>query len=222
MVGVAPCLPVNLCLIGFCFALSRAAAVVKNCPFPFHMSSLHINNCLRIICTPRSNRCHLKDITFHCMITSSFLITFCSVEGRGSWSDVSVLPAISLHPLPLPPSLSAVSLNQDIACPFLFFAASLPSALLFVCPRFFPSLAVFPPPFLQHDPHQPPLKEAPHEAVASQYHFPLQKGAVFLNASLFSQPTARQQARTCGREVSDEDDSWTIENSEGGMRKRLK
>ncbi|KAG7225815.1 hypothetical protein INR49_014466 [Caranx melampygus] len=34
--------------------------------------------------------------------------------------------------------------------------------------------------------------------------------------------TARQQARTCRREVSKEDDNRRIKDGKGGMRKRLK
>lgn len=50
------CVPAKVCLIGWSLAFSKAAVVVKNYPLsfcpvsPFFNSSLHINNCLGIIC----------------------------------------------------------------------------------------------------------------------------------------------------------------------------
>lgn len=119
--------------------------------------------------------------TEYCSMIHVKLVNYFLLRGaQGSWSDVSVLPAISLHPPSLPLSVSLsfspslVSLNQDIACPFLFIAASLPpvcSVPLFVCPRFI-LFGSFPSTLLPRGPRHPLFKQAPHEVVASHYkHF---------------------------------------------------
>lgn len=126
----------------------------------------------------------------------TFMSSFCRAESKGV--EVTFLSCLqppcilSLQPLSLSLSLLSVSLNQGIACPFLFIASSF---LL----------------LLQRAP--PSLKEI--VAVSSQTVAVL--WMLFFFVSAIHSETA---SKTCSREVSKEDDNIT--NWDRGMRSRFK
>lgn len=82
LVGDVLCVPAKVCPIGWSFALSTAAAVVKNYPLSlcpvsaFPTSSLHINNCLGIIGV--DHMCQPVRFQGHCF--SQYIEASCQVS----------------------------------------------------------------------------------------------------------------------------------------------
>ncbi len=101
----------------------------------------------------------LRYIAASCQVSQLLSAPWSSGELKWRLCPACNLPSSPLS-FSLSLSLSLVSLNQDIACPFLFIAASLPpvcSVPLFVCPRFI-LFGSSPSSLLPRGPHHPPFK----------------------------------------------------------------